>query len=400
MEYTDIFNNAEIYVAGLFTNADTSRLVYHLYDHTRKVVDFSSEIATHYNLIDTDQFVVRVAALFHDTGYLFADPDVHEEKSVEIMKAFMQSTGSNENVIGSIEDCIMATKLPSNPTNLLQQILADADSYNLGTKEFRHANEQSYKEQTNRHGFISRQDWIKKTIEFLDGHKYFTNYCKEKLQDRKEKNSTKLQKEWKQMSDDKPTAESETINAQSDADTKANEIQRILNNAATTITKQSEIADNKANMLVLINALIIPGILIVLLCKSVASIYLFIPVFILLLSSALAIVITIFLIKPKATKGVFTENDIPGKKTNLLFFGNFHKIPFESFKSAIKTMLHDGDYLQSSLIMEVHQSGIILARKHRLLHWAYTVFTMGIVLAVIAFAIVTLIRCGIFHVNL
>ena len=147
----------------------------------------------------------------------------------------------------------MATKLPSNPTNLLQQILADADSYNLGTKEFRHANEQSYKEQTNRHGFISRQDWIKKTIEFLDGHKYFTNYCKEKLQDRKKKNSTKLQKEWKQMSDDKPTAESETINAQSNADTKANEIQTILNHAATTITKQSEIADNKANMLVLIH---------------------------------------------------------------------------------------------------------------------------------------------------
>ena len=399
MEYTNIFKDAEIYVAGLFTNADTSRLVYHLYDHTRKVVDFSTEIATHYNLIDTDQFVVRVAALFHDTGYLFADPDVHEEKSVEIMKAFMQSTKFNENVIDSIEDCIMATKLPSNPTNLLQQILADADSYHLGTKEFGHANEQFYKEQTNRHGFISRQDWIKKTIEFLDGHKYFTNYCKEKLQDRKKKNSIKLQKEWKQMSDDKPTAESETINAQSDADTKANEIQTILNHAATTIIKQSEIADNKANMLVLINALIISGILIVLLCKPVAAIYLYIPVFILLLSSVLTIVITIFAIKPKLTKG-FMENDIPEKKTNLLSFGNFHKMPFESFKSAVKTMLDDQDYLQSSLIMEVHQSGILLARKHRLLHWAYNVFTMGIVLAVIAFAVVTLISCGIFHVNL
>ena len=46
----------------------------------------------------------------------------------------------------NIEECILATKGGAKPTNLLQQILVDADTYNLGTKEFETTNKQVYKE--------------------------------------------------------------------------------------------------------------------------------------------------------------------------------------------------------------------------------------------------------------
>ena len=49
-------------------------------------------------------------------------------------------------LIDAIASCIMATKLPRNPKNLLEEIICDADTYHLGTKDFKKTNKQAFEE--------------------------------------------------------------------------------------------------------------------------------------------------------------------------------------------------------------------------------------------------------------
>ncbi len=48
--------------------------------------------------------------------------------------------------MAAVEGCIMATKFPRNPTSLFQEIFCDADTYHLGTKEFKENNKRALEE--------------------------------------------------------------------------------------------------------------------------------------------------------------------------------------------------------------------------------------------------------------
>jgi len=51
-------------------------------------------------------------------------------------------------------------------------------------------------------------------------------------------------------------------------------------------------------------------------------------------------------------------------------------------------MLADKDYLYNSMIKDNYFLGIVLARKYHFLRMAYNIFMYGLIVAIIAFAIV------------
>jgi hypothetical protein len=75
------------------------------------------------------------------------------------------------------------------------------------------------------------------------------------------------------------------------------------------------------------------------------------------------------------------------KRVNLLFFGNFHQVPLQEFTWAVREMMQDKDYLYNSMIKDLYFLGIVLNRKYKLLRKTYTLFTIGIILSVVAFMI-------------
>ncbi|WP_018613265.1 Pycsar system effector family protein [Segetibacter koreensis] len=387
MDYNNIYKKVETYVSDMFAQSHDPKLVYHNLQHTQKVVSRVKEIAGHYNLIDTDVLIVYIAAWFHDTGYLAAEPAVHEEKSVELMKDFMKEYPGEVDLIKSIEECIMATKADVKPLNLLQQIIADADTYNLGTKEFNTTNYLVYKEHTLRNGYMSMQDWNKKALKFLRHHEYYTSYCKETLMESKKKNIKKLKKNIEENKDDTTPAviDKEAVKATNNLTTKG--IQTMLRLTSENHMKLSDMADGKANILISVNAIIISVILSVLLRRLQVDTYLTIPTVIFLTSSVCTIVVAILATRPKVSLGTFSDEDIDNKKTNLLFFGNFYKSSMEEYEKAMSKMMVDSEYLYGSLVKDIYQLGVVLARKYRLIRWAYNIFMVGIIISVIAFAI-------------
>ena len=154
-------------------------------------------------------------------------------------------------------------------------------------------------------------------------------------------------------------------------------------------TRLSGIADSKANILLSVNAIIISIALSTIIPKldSPKNAHLVIPVFLMLISSVITIIFAILSTRPKVTKGVFTKQDIDDRKVNLLFFGNFYKMPLQDYEWAMNEMMKDREYLYNSLIKDLYFLGLVLEKKYRLLRIAYNLFMIGIILSVIAFVI-------------
>lgn len=154
-----------------------SFLTYHSPEHTAYVIG-QSEILSHiYEVTDDDRFLIRIAALFHDIGFIRHYQD-HEEAGCHIASEMLQYTIPHQS-IDRICGIIMATRIPQTPLNLLQQIVCDADLEYLGTSEFDRVSQLLYQELHYIDPELDQAGFRQIQIDFLTNHKYHTSYCRE-----------------------------------------------------------------------------------------------------------------------------------------------------------------------------------------------------------------------------
>ena len=149
----------------------------------------------------------------------------------------------------------------------------------------------------------------------------------------------------------------------------------------------SEMADNKANILITINSIILSIIVSVLIRKLEENPALLIPTLMLVSVCLATTVFAILSTRPTVNEGTFTREDIHSKRTNLLFFGNFLGMRMEDYEWGMKEMMNDPDYLYGSLIKDIYFLGKVLGRKYKFLRIAYNVFMYGFVISIISFMI-------------
>ena len=401
MDYHKIEKRIEDYVTGLFDQMHTPALVFHNLDHTKSVVKHSREIANHYDIVEKEYLILMAAAWFHDTGHLFTEPSKHEEMSCNVMEKFMKDF-VDEPIIASIHGCIIATRFPRQPKNLLEEIICDADTYNFGTKDFKVTNQKAFEEAKLRNKDTNPEKFTSDTIHLLKNHTFFTTYCKELLDERKNKNLKKLERKMEKKDEAKPDSKKpENNDPETLADVKKDKsglmgkgIQTMLRLTSANHLRLSEMADHKANILISVNSIIISVILSVLLRKLQEETYLIIPTVIFLLVAVATIVISIMATRPKISGGSFTMSEVKAKKTNLLFFGNFYKATYKEYNDAMRDMMLDTDYLYGTLIKDIYYLGKVLGRKYQLIRLAYNIFMIGIIISVIAFGIAAIFNNG------
>lgn len=395
--YSTIYKKTQKHIAGLFDEHHSDKHVFHTLLHTETVVQRANEIAGHYQLSEEEMLILNMSAWFHDTGYLYVPPKNHEEKSASLMKEFLLQFSLEEDIINQSEECILATKPSNVPANLVQKILRDADTYHLGTQEFKKFNKLAYTEfKAGNSADLSKQVFDEETILMLENHQFYTEYCMDLLNDTKQENmknlKTKHEKRLKKEEEKNNVEENFPEINEKQGTTKG--MQTMLRLTSSNHIQLSEMADNKANILISVNAIIISVILSILLRKLQTDPYLTYPTIIFLLSSVATIVVSILATRPKLSAGTFADEDIQNKKTNLLFFGNFHKMPLVNYENAMRTMMQDPDYLYSSIVQDIYSLGAVLGKKYKLIRLAYNIFMYGIIISVIAFGIASFINSG------
>ena len=187
MHTATLLAEIEQHVKGLFAQYPRPHLFYHNLQHTIEVVAHTKEIAQFYQYNDGELFKIMAAAWFHDTGYLLADTNTHELKSIDLLIDFLFPRKVAPDITEEISKYIMATKMPVNPQSLSEQIICDADLYHLGTDEFFTHNKLVKAELEAKLG-TTIENWRNSTLSFMINHHFHTTYCQEQLNAGKQKN--------------------------------------------------------------------------------------------------------------------------------------------------------------------------------------------------------------------
>ena len=413
-----ILSAAQDFVSDLFINKVNKTIHFHTLQHTQEVVAGSETMADYYHLEDEDRFALTLAAWFHDTGYSGGHAAGHENLSIELAVKFLNEHKVHQTIIDKVIGCINATRLPQNPNSLIEQIICDADLFHLGTGDFREKNK-LLREELNDFGNLdlSKKEWRKKNIEFLSKHHYFTSYAKENLdplkqvylQELNKKDGIEEKTDKKQTKDSKDPKPALIVKNEkrkdkglsADEQKKLDEVKKkkekesqseraistVFRIVAQSQNNLSQMADSKSNILISVNAIILSIMISSVFDKLKTDTYLQIPFTILVTVCVVSMVFSILATRPTVTSGTFTKEDIANKKTNLLFFGNFHKMGYADYDWGMTELLADKNYLYSSMIKDTYFLGIVLAKKYRYLRIAYNIFMFGLIAAMIAFTV-------------
>ena len=394
-----VLAEARNYVTDIFHQKVNPEFVFHSLDHTEAVAEACSQIATHYQLSDEDRFVLMLSAWFHDTGYSSGKVEGHEEISAQIATEFLQQHHISEIIQQRVSSCIRATHMPQSPISQVEKILCDADLLHLSTEDFKAMNQLLKQERENLRGQkISKKEWRKGNIKFLQEHKYFTDYGQQNLEPGKLENLVAL---TKKKNDKDDIEESVTAfpyvsdinkkNGKSLQKSAERGIQTMFRLTSSNHLRLSSMSDNKAHIMISVNSIIISIVISVLFGKLATNHEYIIPACVLLAVCLASMTFSILATRPSVSGGRFTEEDIRNKKTNLLFFGNFYEMELEDYQRAMNQMMKDGEYLYNSMIKDVYFLGVVLAKKYKYLRISYTIFMWGLIVAVIAFAVTAFI---------
>ncbi|MFT7285209.1 Pycsar system effector family protein [Nonlabens sp.] len=382
----DIFKITDDFVLNLLKNQLDAKYVYHNYTHTKRVVKSTQEIIDNSQISVKEQKALIFAAWLHDTGYIKGAVG-HEEESARIADEFLTEQNEMPEIKDLVKRLIMATKFNDAPKCPLEEIIRDADASHFAKEYYKETSELLQQEMKLSGCEYTNKQWRKENINvFTEKHRYYTAYAIKNWNTSKNNNLLKLikAKKKKKKKFDKEKAKVDLKNQSPER-----AIQTLFRTTLRNHIKLSDIADTKANILLSVNAIIISLALANLIPKleQLSNRHLLWPTLILVLFSVASIILSIMSTKPNITSGEFTDEQVQNRNVNLLFFGNFHKVPFQRYQKALMSLIDDKEEIYESLIKDLWSLGVVLNRKYTLLRWTYTIFMIGIIASVLAFII-------------
>ncbi|WP_452232394.1 Pycsar system effector family protein [Lacinutrix sp. MEBiC02595] len=384
---------AEKHVITLLNTHLDHAFVYHNLTHTQNVVKKATELADLANLDPTQKKQLIISAWFHDVGFTKSIDD-HETHSAAIATAFLKEHHATAEDIQVVNDLILATKMNYVPKTQLEAFIRDADCAHVGNKNFRDVTQLLKKElELTSQKELTNTKWLEENINFLtEKHTFSSDLAVSLWEKGKSKNLAKLLKDQNKQKTNKAKLKQKKAELQFKKD-KIEIPERGIETMFRVTLKNhitlSDIADTKANILLSVNAIIVSLVLANLLPKldNPSNGYLIYPTVVFVLFTVASMILSVLATRPNVTRGEFTKEDVANKKVNLLFFGNFHKMKLEEFEWAMGEMMKDKDYLYSAMKKDLYFLGLVLNRKYKILRVTYTVFMIGIICSVIAFAV-------------
>ncbi len=166
-------------------------------------------------------------------------------------------------------------------------------------------------------------------------------------------------------------------------------IQTWLRSAYRTQINLSAIADNKAHIMISVNAILISIIISVLSYRNITETnpMILMPAVIFLVTGLVSLTFAILSARPKVTR-MKGEPPRPDQlKRHLIFFGNFASLEEEEFERMMDLVMRNGELLYGNMVRDLYHLGRVLDTKYRFLTVSYNVFMVGFILTVLTFLV-------------
>jgi hypothetical protein len=429
MYYQDSLKKVSDHAIRLYLDYPDDRAYFHNLTHTARVVDAINKINSQSPLDDRSYFIVCSAAWPHDLEIITSDSTYRQTGAVKASEEILPSLGISSEDTEEIKKCILATKIPQEPSSWLEKIVCDAQTFYFGSPSYWEYNRLLRKEiEAFAKKKFKGRAWRAWTISVLENHRYHTPYCQSLLNEGKEHNLRALirkqvEPQWQShlatakhshsksphdhrshlhiVDEEELSLPSELHGSSTLGVAQQNQfeptpkkskhhlrgVETMFRNSSSNHQRLSVMADNKAFIMISVNSILISVAIGLIIGKFVLIPKLFLPTVLLLTVNVVTIIYSVLATRPGVMRGTFTRKDVEEKTVDLLFFGNFYKMPLEDFEYGMREMMDDSEFLYGTLIKDIYSQGKILGRKFRLLRISYNIFMYGTAATVVAFII-------------
>lgn len=374
-----IVQEAEHYVTDLLQHLD-KQYCYHDLGHTLRVKKAAEELSDAAGLPDDEKEIFLLAALFHDTGFMEVYYG-HEAVSTRLAREFLTSKNYPPQKLAGVLACIEVTAMHSKAGNQLERLMKDADLSNLGKEDyFTHLEKLRCEWEMVLGHEYDDAEWYRLNHRFLKNHEYQTEIARELYSAQRADN----QKRLKKMAKDSKEKLKKGIQGSRSA-------QMMFKTALRNHLDLSNLADNKANIMLSVNALIITIAVPVAASYITQLPYLLVPAIIMLCTCLASMIFATLATRPIKMSGYTPEETIDRGESNLFFFGNFFRMSLKEYQLGMAKVVDDEAQLEGTIMRDLYFLGRSLGRKYNQLRICYNIFMMGIILAVVVFGIAYLV---------
>jgi len=392
MTLKELRKKAQQFALLYFETEIPTKYVFHSNAHTREVVAAGRSLSKELSLTDEQTTALEIALWFHDLGYAKGGHENHEKRSAELATNFLRDHDAEEVLISTVQRLIMVTRRDAEPEDLLEEVVKDADTSHIGSKSYlaKLGLLRSEWEAVGREQY-DEKDWLKLNLEFLQRHSFRSPVARSIYRRRKRKNILKLQKQLQDLVD------FEELSVDLDIDGNLAErlfpkradrgVETMFRVTLRNHNNLSVIADNKANIMLSINAIMLSIVVSSLAPKLDANPHLIVPTTMLIVVCMICIIMATLSTRPKVSSANYSDEKFLDSKFNILFFGNFMQLPIDKFEWGIGKLMSDERLLYSSLSKDLYYLGLVLGKKYRYLWICYNIFMIGLGITAIAFIV-------------
>lgn len=390
---TDLIPEIRQFILTQMNRRPDNRLVYHNYDFSVRLAEKVLEIADGQSLTSGQREVAQIAAWFVAIGYLL-EYDNPARSSQAIARRFLESKRYPEEKQRRVLKCLEAGSKDVAPASPEEQVMEDAltaVNYTDGYDERMPLQKLEWELKTGRQ--TSRLDWARLQLQRLLAARLYTHYARshyegvlaQNIRRQKERVEKLLRKQSPEIAEEKERAPARYEGLEEDVPRRA--LQTFFRSNYRNHINLSAIADNKANIMISVNSILISVLLTILTYRNMANINpkVVLPAVIFLVSALVSLIFAILSARPKVT--TLNDRDTPQEtvRKNIVFFGNYVNLDLDQYEEAVDAVFRDSELLYGNMVRDLYYLGQVLAKKYRYLTISYNVFMLGFVATVVTF---------------
>ncbi|MCO6479518.1 MAG: hypothetical protein J5I94_22980 [Phaeodactylibacter sp.] len=378
-----IAGQAKDFVLHLFGQRQDGRLLVHNYTLADAAAAKVEAIARGENAAPEVRERALLAAFLFPTGYLY---DYREPGhfSIELARQFFSRFDYPKEAQEEVLDCILAATEGRQPGAEAGRIISDAlqAAVYLGESE-----EGLPLLRLEREFLLGRQysktEWAKILLEELLRIKLFTHYAQAHFQPALAQAIHSCRRILeKQKAKEEETAGGRFDSLERKAPTRG--VQTYFRANYRNHINLSAIADNKANIMISVNAILVSVLITFLSYRNIGenSPQILLPVVIFLVTGLASLIFAVLSARPKVT--MLNREGTPPEEVrrNVVFFGNFVTLELDQFEEAMEEVFSDNELLYGNMVRDLYHLGKVLEKKYRYLSISYNIFMVGFIATV------------------
>ncbi|MCB0587655.1 MAG: hypothetical protein KDD06_20350, partial [Phaeodactylibacter sp.] len=353
---------AQAFALRLFGQRQDGRLLVHNYTFADAVASQVEAIAAGESAGPEVLEHALLAAWLFPTGYLY---DYREPArfSLELARQFFSQANYPEEQREQVLTCLLGLADGRPPEGETERILNDA----IQAVTYLHPDEQSLPLLRMEREFLlgqqySKGEWAQALLEELLRVKLFTHYAQANFQPKVAQAIYNCRNVLEKQRNKDAAADENSRFGSMEEKTPVRGVQTFFRTNYRNHINLSAIADNKANIMISVNAILVSVLITFLSYRNIGenTPQILLPVVLFLVTGMASLIFAVLSARPKVT--MLNQEGTPPEEVrrNVVFFGNFVNLQLDQFEEAMEEVFNDNELLYGNMIRDLYHLGKVL----------------------------------------